>query len=163
MKRISGSIPDQTHRLLKEMDINFQAVISAAAAQIIGENTMYVACGSTEAGKEAAASLAKDLETLGFVWHNGFDWTKVANEERSHYNRQRNLAMDKIGAMGADLFVLLDTDGLARTSRGAYVELGLRLAVNKTVHYIGPEPDYFFHIDPLVQAYPDVEAFLGYF
>lgn len=160
MKKISGSVTNQTHRLAKGLGINFQAVISAAMRQIIGEESMYIASSSCDEGKKQVRALAKELQSRGYFWHNGFDWTPVANEEREEYQFQRNLVMDKAGAVGADLFVLLDTDGLARNSRGAYVELGLRLGANKTVIYIGSDASYFFHRDPLVQAYHCVEHFL---
>ena len=106
--------------------------------------TFYIGSNSHPNSISRVRDWATRLESLGLKWE--FDWTQVANQEhRSLAETRDNIRQDLDGVANCDLFVFLNYPEI---SRGAYIEVGYRLAQNRPVHYIDNhvgELDYFFH------------------
>lgn len=124
--------------------------------------TFWIASSSTPEGKAAVRALARKLNERGWQWVHGFDWTEVANLERTEEEVQRNIRKDYNGACFADVFIFLN--GPWNTSKGANVELGARRGKGYSAVYIdngAGESDYFFYKEEGIQSYETVEEFLS--
>jgi len=124
--------------------------------------TFYIASHSKNI--DAVRRLAFLLESFGYEWYDDFDWTLVANDDlRDESQVALNLAADIQGASKAGLFVYLDNSELDY-SRGAHIEIGIRIGLGKTVFAIwddGSEKDYFFYRSGLVRSITEEELLNG--
>lgn len=123
--------------------------------------TFYIASSSQLDNLPTVRALAAKLEALGWRW--AFDWTLVieAQDEETPDDFPSAAEVDIEAARSCDLFILLRCDPL---SRGAQIELGVRLGTKQTVHIIHRMlPNYFFYHHDLVTSYENEDEFLEAF
>ena len=102
------------------------------------------------------------IAELGYGWHGGNDWTAGEDSDLPEKSEQYSIE-DIEGARDCDLFVLNLYEG-AETN-GAWIETGVRIAVDKPVHVVleGFDPEtVIFLAHPLCVFYEDWEDFLAY-
>src|SRR5258708_5643778 len=126
--------------------------------------------------KTRMAEVEAALQKIRAAGHQiSFDWTKssVKKPYRDTRHRKHNMTAYEgmlEGAAEADVFVLLDGEGL----RGAYVELGaflfeaLKNPKNKKVFIVGADsaerehifesPDFVHFVDSLEDVYKDLDG-----
>jgi len=106
---------------------------------------------------EQVRSLAVLLRQLG--WEHTHDWTEHVSVEEIDIETLKAIGeKDYDGVKNADVVIVLSPQG-----RGTHVELGMAIALNKTV-YICHEDDKYFRCDDNTSAFywfPNVHHFVG--
>ena len=106
---------------------------------------------------EQVQSLAKQLKNLG--WEHTYDWTIHGSIKETDVETLKSVGQEELnGVKSADIVIVLTPQG-----RGTHVELGIAVALNKTV-YIYHIDDTYFKCDDNTSAFywiPNVKHFTG--
>ena len=106
---------------------------------------------------EQVKCLASLLKLSG--WEHTYDWTVHGSEQNINIETLKSIGQKEYdGVKNADVVIVLTPQG-----RGTHVELGMAIALNKTV-YICHEDDKYFQADDHTSAFywlPDVIHFVG--
>lgn len=94
---------------------------------------------------------ASELTERGMRWSNNYSWTdaegsaQFGSEDRPPTALRAAAASDVVGAISADIFVILMVPGVSH--RGAWLEFGARLGQNKEAHVVmqGRAEMFFFN------------------
>ena len=106
---------------------------------------------------EQVQSLAGQLKAFG--WEHTYDWTTHGSIKETDVETLKAVGQKELdGVKCADIVIVLTPQG-----RGTHVELGIAVALNKTV-YIHHEDDKYFKCDDNTSAFywlPGVKHFAG--
>ena len=106
---------------------------------------------------EQVQNLAKALKEIG--WEHTYDWTLHDLTKETDIETLKSIGQEEFDAVKkADIVVVLTPQG-----RGTHVELGIAVALNKTI-YIYNDDDKYFKVDDNTSAFywlPNIKHFTG--
>lgn len=95
---------------------------------------------------EKVKHLAKLLKEIG--WEHTYDWTTHDLSKETDMETLKSIGQEELDAVkNADVVIVLTPQG-----RGTHVELGMAIALNKTI-YISHEDDKYFKLDDNTSAF----------
>lgn len=106
---------------------------------------------------EQVQNLAELLKVIG--WEHTYDWTLHDLTKETDIETLKSIGQEEFDAVkNADIVIVLSPQG-----RGTHVELGIAVALNKTI-YISHDDDKYFKVDDNTSAFywlPNIKHFTG--